>query len=170
MMEAGKGDATSDARASDASGSDAARAEGGEAGCDDTTGGAAPYCTGLAPNCTWQDTYCISTREGMKPAVGRAFVACLQGLPGCSSPDAYACTRQALNGACFDATASMLCSSIEGACANLHPVSSTECHKLVDGLNWWGRYRVENCIFPPDGGVDGGASCKLGLWSCVEGI
>jgi len=169
-MEGGKSDATADASAPDASSSDAATGEGGEAGCYDANGSAAPYCTGLATNCSWQDTYCISTREGMKTGVGRAFVACLQGLPGCSSADAYGCARQALNGACFDATASALCSTIEGACANVHAVSSAECHKLVDGLNSWGRYRVQSCIFPADGGTDAGAACQLGLWSCVEGI
>lgn len=168
MTEAGKGDASSDGSARDAvTGPDTGGD--GEAGCNDAIG-TAPQCTGLPPNCTWQDTYCVSTREGMKARVGAAFVACLQSLPGCSSPAAYNCARQALNGACFDSTASSLCSSIEGACSNVNPVSSADCHKLVDGLNWWGLYRVQNCIFPPDGGADGGATCQLGLWSCVEGI
>jgi hypothetical protein len=171
-METGKGDAASDVSARDASadGSDATGGEtGGDADCYGATG-SAPFCTGLPANCAWQDTYCVSTREGMTTGVKQAFVACLQGLTGCSSADAYDCTRKALNGACADDTANALCSSIEGACANANPVSSADCHKLVDGLNWWGRYRVENCIFPPDGGADAGGACRLGLWSCVEGI
>jgi hypothetical protein len=171
-VDAGATDAASDGSVSDASqsGSDAASSEAGvDAGCYGATG-TAPYCTGLPPSCPWQDTYCVSTREGMTTGVKQAFVACLQGLTGCTSSDAYDCTRQALGGACSDPTANSLCSSIEGACYNLHPVSSADCHKLVDGLNWWGRYRVENCIFPPDAGADGGAACQLGLWSCVEGI
>jgi len=173
MMEAGKTDAASDGSARDvqADGLDAtSRETAGEAGCYDATGTPAPYCVGLPPNCTSLDTYCVSTREGMKSGVGQAFVACMQSLAGCSSPDAYACTRQALNGACSDATADSLCSTIEGVCSGVNAISSANCHKLVDGLNWWGRYRVQNCIVPPDGGADGGAPCQAGLWSCVEGI
>jgi hypothetical protein len=137
-----------------------------DAGCYDSVGTPGLCVFGLPVECAWQETYCHSATDSMKAGVAQAASSCMEGLGGCISPNAYDCVRSALNGACFDATAITLCSTVEGLCYALHPISSTACHQLVDGLNALGRQKVQDCIVPPDGG----ATCQSGLWSCIEGL
>jgi hypothetical protein len=169
-------DSTGDAPSKDASGADAATKDASDGSAADANGDAAACygntgtpgsCTGLFPACNWQEMYCQHAGQIMKAGVAQAAVSCIEGLAGtCDSFGVYGCVRTALGGACVDATASTLCSTIEGSCFATNPIGSFDCHKLVDGLTDMSRARVEDCIVPPDGG----ARCQVSLWSCIEGL
>jgi hypothetical protein len=173
-MDASVKDSTADAPAKDGSESEASTKDGSsaEGSTKDASGDAAAClgtsgtpgtCTGLFPACTWQADYCVHLAGIAKGGVAQAAVSCIEGLAGtCDSFAVYGCLRTALGKACFDATASTLCSTIEGSCFSTNPIGSADCHKLVDGLSDSSRVKVQDCIV--------GGSCQLSLWSCIEGI
>lgn len=133
--------------------------------CDDSVG--APGDCGPA-DATVCGQFAVDACEGaksyFKPRIAELAVDCITALdPISDCLPVYQCRSDALNQACDDPTADVLCQEIIDACdASGNATTMDECHSYVDGLNDAGR-----ALMQADCGTDG---CPDGIYSCVEGV